>query len=110
MSKFPTPIEDIVLNIAFDLMGESRVDRTHKEYMEIAARLPPLKVLHGQINDRLREMAAAGIAPYEICPFKKGDQHIWHKSFPTSVSLEAVRSAMTKVGMRNRRHQKNAAK
>jgi len=83
MGRFPTPIEDIVLDIAFELMGESRINRGHKKYMEIAARLPPLKKLHGQINDRLREMAVADTAPSEICPFKKGDQHIWYKPFPT---------------------------
>src|SRR5262245_9094540 len=98
MARFPTPIEDIVLYIAFEVMGESRINRTHKEYMEIAARLPPLKRLHGQINDRLREMAAAGIAPYEICHFKRGDRYIRYKAFPDSVSLETVRSALTKAG------------
>ena len=108
MGKFPTPVEDIILIIAFDLVGESRVNRTRDEYMQIAARLPPLKMLHGQINDRLREMAAAGAAPYEICPFKIGDKYIRYKSFPGSVSLETVRSALTKAGMSTKVRQKTA--
>jgi len=108
MGKFPTPVEDIVLIIAFDLMGEARVNRTRDEYMQIAARLPPLKVLHGQINDKLREMAAAGIAPYEICRFKRGDQYYRYESFPASVSLETVRSALTKAGMRTKVRWKTA--
>jgi hypothetical protein len=53
MSKFPTSRENIALDIAFDLMGESRINRTPEEYAEIAARLPPIKRLHGMINDRL---------------------------------------------------------
>jgi hypothetical protein len=110
MSKFPTPVEDIVLIVAFDLMGESCVNRTHDEYMQIAARLPALKVLHGKINDRLAQIAAAGAAPYEICPFKIGDKYIRYKSFPDSVSLETVRSALTKAGMRTKLRQKKAAK
>jgi hypothetical protein len=105
MTKFPTPVEEIVLTITFGLMGESRFDRTYDEYMQIAKRLPPLKVLHGQINDKLREMAAAGIEPYKICPFKIGDKYIRYKSFPDSVSLETVRSALTKAGMRTKLRQ-----
>ena len=68
MSKFPTPVEDIVLIIVFDLMGESPVNRTPDEYVQIAARLPPLKVLYGQINDKLREMAAAGTTNADDTP------------------------------------------
>jgi hypothetical protein len=110
MNRFLTSAENIVLDLTFALMGESRLNRTHDEYMQIAARLPPLKVLHAQINDRLREMAASGIAPYEICPFKIGDKYIRYKSFPVSVSLETVRSALTKAGMRTKLRQKTTAK
>jgi hypothetical protein len=103
MSKFPTPIENIVLDIAFDLMGEKRTDRTPDEYMQIAARLPPLKVLHDMVNKRLSKMAAAGDAPYEICRFKAGDKRYEYEPFPTSVSLETVRNALTVAGMRKKR-------
>jgi hypothetical protein len=101
MNKFPTSRENLALDIAFELMGESRLNRTHDEYMAIAARLPPLKKLHGMINDRLAEMKKAGIAPYEICHFKAGDQYVRYEKFPTSLSLETVRSALTKIGMRD---------
>jgi hypothetical protein len=100
MSKFPTSRENIAIDIAFDLLGESRINRTHEEYMEIASRLPPLKKLHGLINDRLAEMKKKGIAPYEICHFKRGDQYYRYEKFPSSLSLETVRSALTKIGMR----------
>jgi hypothetical protein len=112
MGKFPTPIENVVLDIAFELIGESRINRTDDEYMEIAERFrrAGLKRLHGQINDRLREIAANDDAPYEICPFKIGDEYIRYKSFPVSVSLETVRSALTKAGMRTKLRQKITAK
>ena len=103
MGKLPTPIENIVLDVAFDLIGESRINRTHDEYVQIAARLPPLKVLHSQINDRLREIGAKGDAPYEICRFKAGDQYYKYEPFPVSVSLETVRNALTVAGMRKKR-------
>ena len=101
--KFPTPIENIVLDMLFDLMGEPPANRTPDKYMQIAARLPPLKVLHCQINDRLREIDAKGDAPYEICRFKAGDQYYKYEPFPVSVSLETVRNALTVAGMRKKR-------
>jgi len=100
MNKHPTSREELALNIIFDSMGESRFNRTHDEYLAIASRLQPIKALHGMINDRLAAMAAAGEAPYQICHFKKGDKYPTYEAFPTSVSIETVRSALTKSGMR----------
>jgi len=108
MNKFPTSKENLALDLIFGLMGESRINRTYDEYMAIASRLPPLKVLHGKINDRLCEMAAAGIRPYQICHFKGGDRYPLYEDFPTSVSLETVRSALTKIGMRQPRGRRNS--
>jgi hypothetical protein len=108
--KFPTPIENVVLDIAFELIGESRIKTRKKdEYRQIAERLCriPLKVLHGQINDRLSEIEAKGDAPYEICRFKAGDQYYKYEPFPVSVSLETVRNALTVVGMRKKRGRRN---
>jgi hypothetical protein len=39
---FPTPIQDIALNLTFAVMREKRINRTYDEYMAIAARLPPV--------------------------------------------------------------------
>lgn len=100
MNKFPTSKENIALNIIFGLMGESRFDRTIQEYMEIATRLPPLKTLHHEVNKVLQEMSAAGYAPHDICHFKAGDEFIRFERFPTSMSSETIRSALTKSGMR----------
>jgi hypothetical protein len=126
MSKFPTSREDLALDIVFELMGESRYNRTHEEYMAIAAQLPPLKRLHGLINDRLAEMNSEAIDAStdnatdattdiatdgttekvidalrgKVCHFKPGDKYVWYEDFPRSLSLETVRSALTKIGMR----------
>jgi len=77
--------------------------------MEIAERFrrAGLKKLHGQINDRLREIDAKGDAPYEICRFKAGDQYYKYEPFPVSVSLETVRNALTVAGMRKKRGSRN---
>lgn len=36
----PTPFQNIALDLVFEVIGEERINRTHKEYMEIAAKLP----------------------------------------------------------------------
>ena len=103
MSHFLTSKENIALNLIFEWMRESRINRTMAEYMEIAARLPKIEALHAYANQRLREMAHAGIAPFQICYFKAGDQHPWYEPFPTSLSIETVRMALIKSGMRQPR-------
>lgn len=100
MSKFLTSKQNLVLDLTFELMDECRFNRIYNEYMEIASRLLALKKLHGEINDRLREIEELGTAPYEICHFKVGDGYIRYEDFPTSVSLKTVRSALTISGMR----------
>jgi hypothetical protein len=71
-----------------------------EEYISIARRLPKLEALHAYVNQRLRQFANAGYAPYEISTFKKGDQYYRNEKFPTSLSKETVRRAMVKSGMR----------
>jgi hypothetical protein len=96
-----TSEQNVALNIIFDDLGESRFNRSAEEYLAISRRLPPLKLLHGIVNDRLQETAKSGTAPYEICPFMAGDRAIWYKPFPTSVSQETVRLALVNSGMRD---------
>lgn len=104
MSQFPTSKENIALDLIFESMGESRINRTYAEYMAIASRLPMLEPLRQDVNNRLSEMAVAGDAPYEICYFKAGDQgrHRYDK-FPTSLSIETIRTALIKSGMKQPR-------
>lgn len=103
MNQFPTAAENIALDLIFHKMGEARGDRTQDEYDAIIANLPPIKVLHAYINDRLQEIADAGSAPFQICHFKAGDLYIRYEDFPKSVSIETVRSALVKIGMRQPR-------
>jgi hypothetical protein len=44
-------------------------------------------------------MADAGNAPYQICYFKNEDRYPWCADFPTSISIETVRTALKKSGM-----------
>lgn len=46
-----------------------------------------------------REMAEAGLAPYQICYFQNGDRYPWYAAFRTSLSRETVRTALKKSGM-----------
>lgn len=103
MSQFLTSKENIVLDLIFESMGESRINRTYAEYMAIASRLPMLEPLRQDVNEKLREMAAAGNAPYEICYFKVKDKNHWYRKFPESLSMETIRTALIKSGMRQPR-------
>ncbi|SRR6266516_1940436 len=106
MNRFLTPKEGIALDLMFALLGESRFNRqqtalaTKYKYIRVALRAPKLAVFHADINDMLCSMAAAGYAPFEICTFKKDDRYIWYEKFPTSLSLETIRKAWVKSGMR----------
>ncbi len=100
MSKFPTMQEEIAISLAFEYVGESRYNRSAAEYQAIAAKFPPLKVLHGYINDRLQEIAETGSGPLGLCYFRAGDQRAWIEPYPRSLSLQVVRTALVKSGMR----------
>jgi hypothetical protein len=110
-SQFPTPIEDIALNLIFTVMGEARINRTYDEYMAIAARLPPLKVLTFQINRLLQELhkcdGCDGVRLPELCRFKAGDERITFEPYPKTISYQTVRTALEFNGMREPRWRKS---
>jgi hypothetical protein len=99
MNRFPTPKENIVLDLLFEWLRESRFNRTMQEYIAIAARVPKTEAVHAYVNQRLREMATGGFAPYQICYFKAKDRHPWYAPFPTSLSIETVRTTLKKFGL-----------
>lgn len=100
MARSLTSFENIALTLIFEYMGEGRYNRTSDEYIDIARRLPPLKVLHYAINQRLEKIAESSKAPYEICRFRAGDKIVRYEPFPTSISIETIRSALVISGMR----------
>jgi hypothetical protein len=106
MDRSLTPNESLALELIFRLLGETRLNRQADawscagKYVDVALRAPKLSVLHADINNVLRQMAAVGHAPYEICTFKAGDRHYQYHKFPTSLSRETIRRAWAKSGMR----------
>ena len=70
-SQFPTPIQNIALNLTFAVMREERYNRTYDEYMAIAATLPPLNVLTFKINELLAQLhkchGCNGVFLPELC-------------------------------------------
>ena len=105
--KLPTPIQDIALNLVFDEIGECRFNRTYQAYMDIAAQLPPLKVLVHKINKRLQRLHETHNDRLpEICRFKAGDERISYEPFPTKISYETLRAALVISGMREPRSRK----
>ena len=100
--QFPSPIQEIALNWTFAVMGERRINRTYDEYMAIAARLPPLKVLTFKINQFLQHMnkcsGCNGVLLPELCRFKAGYRRIVYESYPKRISYETVRAALVLAG------------
>lgn len=103
-AQFPTPIQDIALNLVFAVMLEERINRTCDEYMAIAARLPPLKVLTFKVNQMLEQRhkcdGCNGARLPQLCRFKPGDQRIIYEPYPKTISYETVRAALEISGMR----------
>lgn len=91
-----TSKESIAIDLIFDFLGESRFNRTLREYVEIEARLPKIDSAFAYVNSKLTELAQSGRAPYEICHFKKGDVGHFYVPFPTSLSRETIRKAIKK--------------
>jgi hypothetical protein len=106
----PTPIQNIALNLIFAIMGERRINRSFSEYMAVAAKLPPLKVLTFKVNQMLRHLhecnGGDGLRLPEICRFKAGDQLVTYESYPKTISYETVRAALEVSGMRSPRWQR----
>lgn len=91
-----TSKESIAIDMIMDLIGECRFNRTYQEYIDIGARLPKIETAFVYVNARLKKLANSGQAPYEICPFKKGDCGHYYLPYPTSLSRETVRRAIKK--------------
>jgi hypothetical protein len=106
MSKYPTSKENIALDLISKRLGESFINRTPAEYQAIKAKMPPIKVMHGWVNDDLKAIAADGAVPYQICYFRAGDRHAWYEPFPKSLSIEVVRSALVNAGFREKQVRK----
>ena len=100
MGHTMTSKKSLALNLIFGSFGESPFNRSMDDYLAVAARAPKLAALHADVNRALRNMAAAGYAPYQICYFKAGHQKIWYENFPTSLSIETVREVWNESGMR----------
>jgi hypothetical protein len=104
---FPTPIQDIVLNLVFAVMGECRFNRSAHEYADFAAKLPALKVLLFRINERLKGMhygsRCSGIPLPQICRFQAGDERWDFEDYPQKISYETLRAALIVSGLRSPR-------
>jgi hypothetical protein len=52
MNRFLTSKENIVVNLLFESLGEVRCNRTMREYMAIAQRVPKIEAVHAYVNQR----------------------------------------------------------
>ena len=110
--KFPTPIQNIALDLAFAAVGEDRINRTQEEYAAIAAKLPPLKQLDYIVNKNLGEMHRCSGCNGEFLPqllrFKARTRRIVYEPYPATISRETLRAALTVSGMRPSRKRRQS--
>jgi hypothetical protein len=100
MTDFPTSVHNIVINLLYEWLGETRFNRSWDDYISIAQRVPKVDAVHAYINQRLQEFKAAGKPPFDaICYVKMGDKGIWYKPYPSSISRETVRQALQRSGL-----------
>jgi hypothetical protein len=101
---FLTPIQNIALNLVFKVMNERRFNRSLAEYLSIAAKLPPLKILLHKVNALLKSMHEqsidAGVSLPLICRFKAGDERYELEDYPRKISYETLRKALAVSYMR----------
>ncbi len=56
MNPFLTPVEEIVINLVLEWLGESRINRKMEEYIAIAHRFPKIEAAHSYVNERLERI------------------------------------------------------
>lgn len=101
MPRFLQPYENLALSLIFEVMGETRFNRSSGEYMAIAARLPHLKELHFQVNLLWAKYIKSRPAQTaDICYFRQGDLKARYGNYPGTFSIETIRSALVVSGMR----------
>ncbi|SRR6266545_1569237 len=109
-TPFLTSKENIAVDLIYEWLGESRINRTFEEYMAIAARFPKLEACHAYVNQRLKERAEARTPRYQICYFRAGDRYPWYENHPSSLSIETVRMGLLKMGKPEGRRRREESK
>jgi hypothetical protein len=101
MTRHLTSVENLALSLVFSAVGEEQINRSTADYLAIARRLPPLRILVGLVNDELRQRHKRGEVPLAICRFRgRGERYIRYDPVPTSISIETIRTALNLSGMR----------
>jgi hypothetical protein len=110
-NDFPTPIQDIALNLIFTVLGERRWNRTAAEYAAIGAKLPGLKELVFKVNELLSWIHSlsrrSGVPLPQLCRFQAGDARWEYEDYPRIILYQTVRTALNVSGLRNPRWHKH---
>jgi hypothetical protein len=95
-----TAVENLAINMVYRALRESRYNRTACEYAAIAERLPPLKVLHHQVNEALQTYLSSLAERPEFCRWESGHQRRVYETYPDEISQETLRRALVLHGFR----------
>ena len=103
------PLEELALDLAFESFGENRYNRTAADYERLSALVSNLQDVHFRVNTELAKIKKSGKPRWNsICYFKAGDLTPRYASFPESISVETIRSALTYSGLRKPKWKKRA--
>ena len=107
MYRSPKPLEELAVNLLFELYGESRYNRSPAEYQHLASLVANLKDAQHRVNKRLAERHAAGdFDGTAICDFKGGDRYHHYRAIPKTISLQTIRKGLTALGFRDAKWRK----
>ena len=96
-----TAFENIAINLVSELIKEELDKKDPLYFEDIVAMIPPLGVLHFQVNKRLRECHVIwGNNPPEFCRFEAGHQRTVYEPYPKQISVETIRKALIVAGLR----------
>jgi hypothetical protein len=90
------------IDLVFSAVGEEQINRSMTDYLEIARRLPPLRILVGLVNEELRQRHARDEVPLAICRFRPRDRWVRYDPVPSSISAENDSARTEPRGHENR--------
>jgi hypothetical protein len=97
----PTAIQRFAMKVMYQALGIDPINRTMEEYEQIQSLIPTnLKVVHGIINDYLKDNAVTNFSCPQFCRFRAGDEFIRIEDYPRRISREVVREALIAHGWR----------
>ena len=95
------PLQELAVDLLLETYGEHRYNRSPEDYERLSALIPPLKEAHHRVNQRLKELHDSGeFRERLICDFIPDDAVPLYRPYPTSISVQTIRTGLATLGLR----------